>query len=412
VRIVGRGVAVALVACVAAGAVGGCGAVDGVLERFADEGPTGPPTVTIGLALPFGGADLAAARGVEASVRASLADHAALVDGWDVDVVVVDTAQPDVTALAALDAMVDEPSLVAAITGLTTDDVRTMVPELEDDGVASVSPADTDPRHTNGALVRNQLRPWQGYWTVAVQQEPETAAVADYLAEVEAVRRVLVVDDGTPEAAAGVAAAEAAFEVRSVDVERRTVVVPRTWERDVLAALSGMDSATGDPGRGKLRPVDAVHVVGEVALVDAVVAASRASGSPVPVSVGTPLDAEAAAATETGLEGVLVPAVGPDPGIGLDELAARLAQEAAPPPGLYGPAAYDAARLVLLALDRCLPEPTPTASLSRSACRATIGADPFVGLSGEVVVDEFGARVGTLGAVGEVRDGEWVALRG
>jgi len=200
---------------------------------------------------------------------------------------------------------------------------------------------------------------------------------------------VVVVTDGTTEAAS-----RAQTFVAEI-AERGTV------QTAVLAAGAGDLPPEVAAQVAALAPGDAVAVDGPPALAAAVAAASPAQVAL--LARPETLTVEQAEA----LEGALAPDVGLDPRRGAPELQALLAAGSGGNGGPYGPAAYDAGRLLVDAMTRCLPDPTSTRSPSRSACRLEVAGTQWAGLTGAVVLDEYGGRLGLLPGILTLRAGQW-----
>ncbi len=370
----------------AAVALSGCGAADTVLQRVRPQETPVVPTVSLVLLVPQQSGLTRAGAGVEAAARLAVDDSGG-IDGWTVDVQTIDL---DADNLAArLDEVVESDTAVAVITGFEAEDVRTVVPVLDAAGLSVLSPADTDPRHFYGSDPEQPLRPWTGYSSVAVDPSPEQTALADHLVRSVGARRVVVLTDGSSEADGRVDALAEALDERS---RIPVTVVPISHRRvgaQVAAALEGADSRTA--------------VVVDAPLPVAQAAASASAGSLALLTRPESLTSDEA----TALAGALSADQGLDPGRGSDELDESLPGDVTGGP--YGPAAYDAARLVMQALARCLPDPQVASSPSRAACKPVVQGTPITGLTGRVVLDEFGARTGLLPDV-QVLDekGRWI----
>lgn len=373
----------------AASTVSGCATVDSLVERVGGaEDEVVTPTVTIGVLAPLSGGQTRVGRSVVDAVEQAVAD-APGVPGWQIEVEAYDLAGESLADdLAEL--KVDD-STVAVVTGFGADDVRTVVPELDESGLTVVSPADSDPRHVRGAIPDAPVRPWSGYVTVAVDPAPEQTALADHLVRVRDVERVVLVTDGTRESAARVAAVERGLDQRGVSDVRSLA-----W--------------TGEPSRSdqrildRLRPGDAV-VVDASAEVSADVAAALDSG--VLLALTSPLP-DLSPRQARALDGAMAPLAGLDPKRGGRELSAAFSasgRDATESP--YGPAAYDGTRLLLDSFTRCLPDVARSSSPSRSGCLAEVAGSTWSGLTGLIQFDEFGARLGLLPAVVTLREEQW-----
>ena len=372
----------------AAVASSGCSVVDEVQGRLSGPQDLAPPVVTIAVLAPLSGGQTRVGQSVVDAVEQAVDDSGG-VPGWDVEVSVVDSAGADLSDDIA--ELRGEDTTVAVVTGFGADDVRTLVPTLDDAGLTVLSPADTDPRHTRGADPRAPLRPWSGYMTVAVESTPEQSALAEHLVRVVGTSRAVVVHDGTDEAEAS-----GRDFVRAMDERGVADVTLLEWNpgkpRPLRRAVESLDVG------------DALVVQGSSSLA-ASMARQRSDG--VVVGLGAVPDdlAEPDAAV---LDGAVAPLPGLSPRRGakpLNDLYAESGRDAAA--GAYGPAAYDGARMLLDAFTRCLPAPESSRSPSRSACRAETAGTVWTGLTGTIQLDEFGARLGLLPAVVGLRDGEW-----
>jgi ABC-type branched-subunit amino acid transport system substrate-binding protein len=369
-------------------ALSGCSTVDGLVERVRPVQEAGTPVVTLTVLAPLSGAQESAGTTVVDAVQQAMADSGG-VTGWEVAVQSVDTTGP--TLDDDLDALGSDDTAVAVVGGFAPDDVRTLVPQLDGEGLTVVSPADTDPRHTRGADPSSPLRPWSGYVTVAVEPTPEQTALADHLVRMVGITRGLVVHGSDADSRARAAAVADGIVTRGV-----TGVSTSEWS---TARRSDVIDAVAD-----LSPGDALVVDGDAALARTVAEAAPDGVVLALTAVPASLDDSAAAA----LDGALAPLPGLDPRRGSDELGSRYAEAGRDAdPGRYGPAAYDGARLVVDALGRCLPDPERSTSPSRSACRAEIAGTVWDGLTGSIQLDEYGTRLGLLPAVATLRGGEW-----
>lgn len=379
-----------VLALAAATATSGCSAAESLLDRVGTQEPPGTPTVSIGVLAPLSGGQTRTGTAVVDAVEQAVDDSGG-VSGWDVEVVAADLAADD--REATLDAFATDPSMIAVVTGFTADDIRVVVPELDEQRLTVLSPADTDPRHTRGADPAAPLRPWSGYVTVAVEQAPEQAALADHLVRVVGVDEALVVRDGSDGAAAAASGMQRALAERGVpDVE------VRSW-----GGAGG--AADVEEAVGALEPGSAV-VLATAPDVAAALAPLRADGVTVALASQPPeLDPTAA----DSLDGVVAPQPGADPRRGVSDVAAVLeASGRSTAVTSVSPAAYDGARLLVDALTRCVPDPSQAGNLSRSACRAEVAGAVWSGLTGPIQFDEYGARLGLLPSVLTLRDGFWV----
>jgi branched-chain amino acid transport system substrate-binding protein len=372
----------------------GCAATDAVLARFNEPEEIGPAVVTISVLAPLSGGGTREGTGVLDAVEQAVADSDG-VPGWQVEVEPIDLAQDDLDETLA--ELKTDDTTVAVVTGFTAEDIRTVVPELDESGLTVLSPVDTDPRHTRGADPSAPLRPWAGYLTVAVEPTPEQTALADQLARVRGVTRAVVVGDGSTQSRARARVlADALTERGVVD----TTVVSWRGEkqtRPLERALAGLE-------QGDVLAVDA----------DPELAAEIATRRPDGVLLALTSPADDLSRREAKeLDGAFAPLPGLDPRRGLDDLQQLYSAAGSDATiSAFGPAAYDGARLLVDTFSRCLPDPERTTSPSRSACRAEVAGATWNGLTGRTQFDEYGTRLGLLPAVVRLRDGSWEAPGG
>lgn len=367
----------------AASLTSGCAVTDSVVERFSPAGEDVTPTVTIGVLAPLSGGQTRVGRSVLDAVEQGVADSGG-VAGWEIEVVAYDLAGDSLADDLA--EITTDDSTVAVVTGFGPDDVRTVVPELDDAGLSVLTPADHDPRHLRGADPTNPVRPWPGYVNVAVEPNPEQTAVADHLVRVAGAERVVVVTDGSRESASRGDSVRQGLQQRGVS-DASSLELSEPLAPAVLDELNRL-------GPGDALVVDAPAPVAAdvVGLIDdgVVVALAAALNDPADVT-----DEQV-----SGLDGVLAPAPGLDPKRGADELSAAFAAAGRDATlGSFGPAAYDAARLLVDAFTRCLPDPGRSSSPSRSRCLGEVAGVVWPGLTGRIQFDEYGARPGLLPAV-------------
>ena len=373
----------------ASAAMSGCSVTDTIAERLSPNTEVGPATVTIAVLAPLSGGQTRNGTNVVESVKQAVADSGG-VPGWEVAVREYDLTSPGLADdLAEIER---DDTTISVITGFGPDDIRTVVPQLDDAGLAVLSPADSDPRHVRGADPTNPIRPWSGYATVAVDPAAEESALAEHLVRVEGVDQVVVVADATTREGNRAKTVERALRERGVlDVE----VV--SWDgasrpRPVRSAIRA------------LGPGGALVVDGSPAL-----AASAAGWATDDVVVAlTQKPDDLGEDVPTALQGVLAPQLGPDPARGSAELEEAFEAAGAPlTVGRYGPAAYDATRMLVDTYTRCLPDPTRSTSPSRSQCRIALAGATWSGLTGPIQFDEFGARLGLLPAVVTLQGDAW-----
>lgn len=383
-----RSLLVALLVAAAA-TTSGCSVADTVAEQLSPDTEVVTPTVTIAVLAPLSGGQTRNGTNVVESVKQAVADSGG-VPGWEVAVREYDLTSPTLADdLAEIEA---DDTTVSVVTGFGPDDIRTIVPRLDEAGLAVLSPADRDPRHVRGADPTDPIRPWSGYATVAVEPAAEATALADHLVRVQGVRRVLVIDDTTSPSGRRAEAVATALRERGVlDVEVLGWDGSRS-SRPVRSAVRDLDQA------------DALVVDGPPAL--AVTAAGWAVDD-VDLALTVKPD-ELSDDEATALQGVLAPQLGADPSRGSTELEEAFTATGTPfTVGPFGPAAYDGARMLVDTYTRCLPDPTRSTSPSRSQCRSALAGATWTGLTGPIQFDEFGARLGLLPAVVSLDGDSW-----
>lgn len=373
-------------------AASGCSAVDTLTERFREDEVVGTPTATIAVLTTLTGGLSQSGEAIVAAVEQAVDDSVG-VSGWEIDVEALDLAGDDLES--TLDQIREDDSTVAVVTGFGAADVRVVVPVLDDAGLTLLSPADTDPRHVKGADPAAPLRPWGGYVTVAVERTPEQAALADHLVRVAHVSQVLIAADGSLGAAVRSEALTRGFEQRGM-LDVSTVTQPEPGKKNMKKEF--------DRAVAALPPGGVLVVDGPPAFARSL-AAQRPAGTALAVAV---LPDELDDPTAEALEGAVAPQPGLDPDRGSTELSTALEQGGrSSRVHRVGPAAYDGTRLLVDAFTRCLPDPSHTSSPSRSACRNEVAGASWIGLTGPIRFDEYGARLGLLPSVVTLRSGSW-----
>lgn len=383
----------------------GCGIVDGATARFQDAQQESPSVVTIGVLSAQTGPARVAGTGVVESVRAAVADSP-VPAGWMVEVSAVDSFHGDLTGATLTEALIDDAeqlldddSVAAVVGGLSESEVLVTAPLLSDFAVPLLSPADEDPTHWRGADAAAPSRPWRAYGVTTVLAAPQETALAEHLVVAKNARKISVVHDGSPGASDRLDDLQRAVEMRGgTVVETSAAASTREVKRAVAAATS---------------TADAVVVLGAADLVARV----RSSAGPdLPVAAVAHLLGAPLAEVASELDGLVVARGGPSPSKGRGQLERAVSAGSASPPGPYGVAAYDAARLIMEGLDRCLPRAAdgevaaPVDFPPRSSCADDIVFAEAAGLTRSVLLNDMGARVGMLGDVGEVQGGRWRAV--
>lgn len=399
------------------------------LDGLVGERETEPRTATVAVLVPSDDDGDLNSTGVIAAVRAAVAETTAGLDDWDVSVEVLtapvdddsdetgdDQPEGDPDLLETLETLLDD-DLVAVVGGLDTSAVRTAQPVLDARDVVFVSPSDVLPEHTRGADPTAPIRPYASYFRTAVGDGDPVVAAMRYAAAVEGVDAVTVLDtDGGAEPARGEAAAEAV----GLDV----------------VAPGGRDEGDDDGDQDADEDAAPPALTGPVAdaadldrRVDAAVATEApgvyAATDPSRLAaVFTRLATAGSAATVVGgaaFDGDSPPESGEFTGTILRGRAAELptTMDATPDgmdaaldgaaPGRFGAAAYDAGTIVGTVLASCLPS-AASAPDARTGCLGEMDETRVAGVTGEIVFDAYGDRVGGTAVVEGARNGSWAAL--
>lgn len=385
----------------------GCSAVEGVL-------PGSDATAEVSVArvvvlVPEEGRLAAEGSVVAAAVELALGE--ASVPGWTVSVDQVDDGGDAAGATAAAEEIAADIDVIAVVGGLSEPVVRGAQPVLDAARIPFVSPADTVPEHTRGAVPSAPQRPYESYFRTTVLAGDEPRVAAEYSATALGAGTVGVLDwSGTD-----VVEFAAAAERLGIEAVR---LAPAGDDRDG-------DDATGEGGEvepdaagaeiaaaARRAGVEAIYV-GNGTEAAGQVARALAAADLDTVVVGGPglLGDEFLTAAGPAAEGavaVVPPDVGPDTEGMLAGLAAELESVGVDDLGAVGPAAHDAGSAVGKALEHCLPPVrADTARAARRGCVAELGGVAFDGVTGPVSFDPFGDRAGGTPRVFVVRDGAW-----
>lgn len=330
-----------------------------------------PLTATVAVAVPGGKNATGTNADVVEAVEAAFTSVAPDVDDtWQINVQPVTDSQ-----------VPDADDLVAVIGGLREASILKLAPALTASSVLFVSPADGDRLHTRGADPMKPVRPYESYFTVAVEDADPLEVLADYGVHGRGLTEFAAIDSGDPQPISDFKRAANAL---NADVP-----------------VSGAKLPANDLRKDDER-VDGVFVSGDAHAAADV--AEAASDFDLPILVDPDVDLEAF--IDAGGQSVNG-AVSVTPSKLTDHTNAQpTATNGLPDTSPLGAAAYDAAVAVATTLGRCLP-PADSALDAREGCLGEMREVVFAGSTGEISFNKFGERVGAFAEVVVARDGKW-----
>lgn len=362
----------------------------------ADCGASGPPLV-IGMIAPISGdlAPLGLGMRNSADLAVDQANESCAVPGQRFTLRVEDDqGMPELAAAAAV-RLAGDPDVVAVVGTLNSSTSAEVQPLLHSQGVAQVSPANTDPRLSRGPdpLGAGAERPYDSYFRVAPTNATQGPFAARYLSDDLAIGDVAVVDDGKAYGVTLVDAFVAEFERTGGGITLRERIDEA--DRELGAVVERIrDSAP-----------EAVYFGGEFPAASVLARAMGEAGLDVPLVAGDGVASEEFVRLG-GRPGDLVTGLGAPP----DQLPSAeqfLADYASAnyfePYGVYGPLTYDATRVVLNAAGRAVAA-APWSTSARPAVVDAVQDTVLDGVSGPVSFDEFGDITNNVFTVFEIRD--------
>lgn len=353
----------------------GCGGSDNNNFVSGGGGSNTLPVVKVGVIAPLQAGLTDFGKGIRNSVQLAVEQANAsgrfqvrfVVDARD------DSSTPSV-GQAAAQSLAADPSVIGVV-GTYNSGVATVVqPVLSNAGIVMISPGNTNPSLTLGPDPSNPVRPFSNYFRLVVPDSIQGAELGDYAFNVLNVRKVAVVSEDKAVSLALVDAFTSKFTSLGGSVAIRSVFPDGTSDyTSVISDVSktspelvifGGEYATAAPFRAQATTQGlTVPLMGSDGIKDQayITAAGAASNGDYASSVGAPL------ANQPG---------------GSQFLSAYQAAGFSEPPSDFGPYAFDAAALIIGAVQR--------RGFDRAGVVAEIQAANATGVTGPLSFDSFG----------------------
>jgi branched-chain amino acid transport system substrate-binding protein len=371
----------------------GCGGSDN--NNFVSGGGSNTlPVVKVGVIAPLQAGLTDFGKGIRNSVQLAV-DQANASGRFSVRFAVDardDSSTPSV-GQAAAQSLAADPSVIGVV-GTYNSGVATVVqPVLSNAGIVMISPGNTNPSLTLGPDTSNPVRPFSNYFRLVVPDSIQGSELGDYAYNVLNVRKVAVVSEDKAVSLALVDAFTSKFTSLGGSVAIRSVFPDGTSDyTSVISDVSktspelvvfGGEYATAAPFRAQATTQGlTVPLMGSDGIKDQayITAAGAASNGDYASSVGAPL------ANQPG---------------GSQFLSAYQAAGFSEPPSDFGPYAFDAAALIIGAVQR--------RGFDRAGVVAEIQAANATGVTGPLSFDSFGDTRHKVITLYRVESGAFVA---
>ncbi len=376
-----------------------CGSDKSETQGGADSGSD--KTVKIGVIAPLSGSLTALGLGIKngADLAVRRANEKKTIKGWKVVLSPEDdTAVPDVGANAATK-LSDDKDVAAVIGTLNSSVAEKVAPILNRQKVVMVSPANTNPSLTQGIDPNNKARPFEYYFRVATTDLIQGPFAANYAYNDAGKRNVVVVHDKKTYGQGLALQFKAQFEKLGGKIPAVETVEPE--DKDFSAVLS----------RIKRFNPDLIYYGGEYPAASLLTGQADQQGLRVPlmggdgIFSGTYIDV----AKEAG-KGDLATSVGaPTDKLPTAQAFVDAYQAAgyADPYEAYGAYGYDAANVIIAALEKVLTEDAELDDGLREELRDAVQGTSIDGVTGKVAFDEYGDTTTRVLTVYKVEGEAW-----
>ncbi len=363
-----------------------CGGNDDDTGGDGDGGGAAGQILKIGVIAPLTG-DLSALglgirNGAELAIRQ--ANEAGTVPGYTLELAPEDdTAKADVGAQVAAKLASDD-EIVAVIGTLNSSVAEQVQPVLSDEGIAMISPANTNPTLSQGADPAKPARPYENYFRVATTDLIQGPFAADFASEDAKATEVAVVHDNKTYGKGLSEAFATRFEANGGKVVLTETINP--GDKDFGAVVSRIRRANPD----------LVYYGGEFPEASLLSSQLDQAGVEAPLMGGDGI--YDGTFYETGGEGTVgdfatsIGAPLEDLETAKDFLAAYEEAGFDEDPSAYGGYAYDAANVIISALGDAVGDAGEDADIIqlREDTIAAIQGTSIDGVTGKVAFDEFG----------------------
>ncbi len=357
----------------AALAVFGCGGSDNNSFNAGGAGPL--PTVKIGVIAPLQAGLTDFGKGIRNSVQLAV-DQANASGRFSVRFVVDarDDSSTSAVGQASAQALAADPNVIGVVGTYNSGVAAVVQPVLSNAGIAMISPGNTNPTLTLGPDPSHPVRPFSNYFRLVVPDSIQGSELGDYAYNVLHVRKVAVVSEDKAVSLALVDAFTDKFTTLGGSVATRQVFPDGTSDfTSIISTLKGVNPelivfggeyATAAPFRmqatnqGVTTPLMGSDGIKDQAYITA---AGSASNGDFASSVGAPIANQPRGAAF---------------------LSAYQAAGFAEPPSDFGPYAFDAAGLIIGAVER--------RGFDRAGVIAEVQAVNASGVTGPLAFDNFG----------------------
>ncbi|MCH6165113.1 branched-chain amino acid ABC transporter substrate-binding protein [Pseudonocardia alaniniphila] len=308
-----------------------------------------------------------------------------------------DQEVPQVAAQAAT-TLASNPQVAAVLGTLNSSTAQTVAPILAREGIAQVSPANTNPALTVGPDAAAPKRQFPTYFRLATTDLLQGPFAARYLVQEAGKKRIAVIDDGKAYGAGLTQTFVAEAQQLGADVVARervgehdtefSSVITRIRSANPDAVFYGGEFPVAGPLSKQLADAGlSIPVMGGDAINDKQFIALGGRQSDLATSIGAPAQSLPSAKSF------------------LDQYAAAYTE----PATVYGPLSYDSANVVIDALAKVVSRGDFTSSRRQELIHA-IQQTNLEGAAGHVSFDQFGDTTNKVLTVYTVRGGDFVPV--
>lgn len=385
---------IATLAVVGAAAMGAAGATTG----------SKPHVVKIGVIAPLTAGLTSFGKGIENSVRLAVkqANADKKIPGWKIVVDARNDSSEPAVGKKAAQKLAKDAAVIGVVGTYNSGVAAEVAPVLEKAGIVQISPGNTDPALTLGEHVADDpQRQFKNYFRVVASDAQQGTVLADYAASDLGATTVAVVSETKPVSKGLADRFSAAFTDKGGQVVYTKTVPDGTTDFSTVA--------------NEIAPLNPslIFFGGEYQVAAALSKATASLSSPLMGGDGIKDDAyiEAAGADA---EGDIASSIGAP----LDQLtsaadyaAAYDAAGYADPPSVFGPYAYDAAKVIVDSAAKALKGQTKVTPKARAAVVKSVGKTDTEGITGRIAFDQYGDTVTKVFTIYKVTGGEWLPVK-
>lgn len=348
------------------------------------EGGASAKTVKIGVIAPLSGELSALGQGIKNGVDLAIkqANDENKIKGWKIELAAEDdTAKADVGAQVAAK-LASDPKVAAVVGTLNSSVAEQVAPILNRANVVMVSPANTNIALTGRDKLPNQKRVYDTYFRVATTDDVQGPFAANYASNELKAKTAVIIHDKKTYGQGLSEAFKAQFEKNGGRILATETINP--GDKDFTSVLS------------RIKPLNAdmIYYGGEYPEASLLASQAKQQGITAPIMGGDGVYSSAffETAKEAGA-GTLVTSVGaPTESLGSAKSFVDAYKKAgySQPYEAYGAYAYDAAKVIIEAMDKVLEGRTELDKATRDALVKAVGEVSIDGATGKVSFDQFG----------------------